>query len=154
MKQIGSVITGSPNPGKTPQKSTGTQPGETGAVGSATIEGPKFASLVKAWPNALHKLRPPMSKKDFANHVLWIDGRVRTALSHFPGRALDAQLADAAISDWTDALVDFATETITEAFSGWIKTEKWKPSPAEIRTACFKIVQEAKRGNARHPSVD
>ena len=107
------------------------------------VPAPAFAKL--AHPSAQHLLRPAMSTGEFEKHVGRIDARVRSALFHFYQPDRDVALMDLAMTDWIDVLEPFAFGVIEKAFSQHIQTSTRRPTPAEIKSRCFKLVASQKQ---------
>lgn len=63
-------------------------------------------------------------------------GRVLALLSHYPAKGLTPDVEQLVALDWVEDLGGFPTWAIDQAARTWRRTQKWRPSIAEIRALC------------------
>lgn len=85
-------------------------------------------------------LRPSLSNADWADHCEFISGAAYSLLAHY----FDPRHADDVIAvtsaDWVDVLEPFSRDTIIEARLRWIADQRIRPTPADIKSLCFKVI--------------
>lgn len=72
-----------------------------------------------------------------------ITARVTVLLSHYFVPDLPVAAQRAVLTDWVDALADFPWWAIQKACAEWLKTERRKPTPADIVLRCEAAISKA-----------
>jgi hypothetical protein len=67
------------------------------------------------------------------NHLL---ARVLALLSHFPAKGIAPEVEQLIALDWAEDLGEFPGWAIDQAARDWRRTQKWRPSIAEMRRLC------------------
>lgn len=82
-----------------------------------------------------HYLKPAPRRK--------ISARVTVLLSHFFVPDLPVAAQTALLTDWVDALANFPWWALEQACGEWLKTERRKPTPADIVLRCEAAISKA-----------
>lgn len=62
--------------------------------------------------------------------------RILTLLSHYPAKGLTPEVEQLVAMDWVEDLGEFPGWAIEQAARSWRRTQKWRPSIAEMRALC------------------
>lgn len=71
-----------------------------------------------------------------AHHLL---GRILALISHYPAKALSAEVEQMVALDWAEDLGDYPAWAIDAAARIWRRSRKWRPSIAEMRALCAEV---------------
>ncbi|MFP5511559.1 MAG: hypothetical protein ACLGJC_00515 [Alphaproteobacteria bacterium] len=63
-------------------------------------------------------------------------GRVLALLSHYPAKGLTPDVEQLVAMDWVEDLGEFPAWVIDSAARVWRRSQKWRPSIAEMRALC------------------
>ena len=68
-------------------------------------------------------------------HAAWISGRIETLLSHYFQPDNPAEVMEAALDDWVDALSPFSRIAIEQACAKYLRDQpRRRPTPGDIRS--------------------
>lgn len=85
-------------------------------------------------------------------HAAWISGRIETLLSHYFQPDNPAEVVEAALDDWIEALAPFSREAIDAACRRYIIDQpRRRPTPGDIRS---KIREPSKSAQKRRGEGD
>lgn len=76
------------------------------------------------------------------NHLL---ARILALLSHYPAKAMTAEVEQMIALDWAEDLGEFPAWAVDHAARVWRRSRKWRPSIAEMRALCLEACAAERR---------